>query len=100
KLAACYNLPIEEDSTAKALAFLGFQGQGETAFGEYIERKVASVGKVTEEGRAALERRSPLEHELIASLAPHYDTVSQGRPLERLEWPPYALMRPDFPDRL
>src|SRR5271166_2605776 len=49
---------------------------------------------------AALESRSPLENELIASLAPHYDVVARGRRLEKLEWPVYALLRPEFPDRL
>ena len=52
------------------------------------------------EGRAALESRSPLENELITSLAPHYDVVAHGRRLDKLEWPVYALLRPEFPDRL
>ena len=33
-------------------------------------------------------------------MARQYDGVAQGRRLERLEWPVYALLRPEFPDRL
>lgn len=100
KLGAFYRLPTADDSLAKALAFVGFAGRGGTALGEYIDGNIAAAGKMAVEGRAALESRSPLENELIASLAPHYDVVARGRRLEKLEWPVYALLRPEFPDRL
>ena len=100
KLAAFYQLPMKDDSVMQVLKFIGFDAQGEAALGEYIERKVASLAKTAEEGRAALEKRSPLENELIDFLAPQYDAVAEGRPLETLEWPVYALLRPEFPDRL
>ena len=50
--------------------------------------------------RALLDRRGPLENELIDCLGPHYAPIARGRRLESLEWPPFALLRPDFPDRL
>ncbi len=100
KLAAFYQLPIKDDSVRRVLKFVGFDGQGEAALGEYIDRKVVSLAKAAEDGRAALEKRSPLENELIDFLAPRYDAIAEGRPLETLEWPVYALLRPEFPDRL
>jgi hypothetical protein len=53
-----------------------------------------------DEARELLERRSPLENELIDFLAPQYDGIARGCRLENLEWPVYALLRPEFPDRL
>jgi hypothetical protein len=61
---------------------------------------VVAADDIHKDGRAALEGRSPLETELIDFLAPQYDGVAQGRRLEQLEWPVYALLRPEFPDRL
>jgi hypothetical protein len=100
ELAAFYRLPMKDDSVTRVLKFIGFDGQEEAALGEYINREVASLSKTAEDGRAALEKRSPLENELIDFLAPQYDAVVEGRPLETLEWPVYALVRPEFPDRL
>jgi len=100
KLAAFYHLPAKDDLAEKVLQFLGFAEKGEATLGEYAACKVVAADKIDQEGRAALEKRSPLENELIDFLAPQYDVVAQGRPLERLEWPVYALMRPEFPDRL
>ncbi len=31
---------------------------------------------------------------------PNYEPIARGQRLEKVEWPPFALMRPDFPDRL
>ena len=84
----------------RVLKFIDFAAQGEAGLAEYIDRKVASVSKAAEDGRAMLEKRSPLENELIDFLASQYDAIAEGRPLETLEWPVYALLRPEFPDRL
>jgi len=100
KLGAFYKAPMKDDALTKVLAFVGFAGLGYAAFGEYIDRNVTAVDRMAEDARASLESRSPLESELIDFLAPHYDAVAQGRPLERLEWPIYALLRPEFPDRM
>ena len=63
---------------------------------EYTKRNTPELGGV----RGLLESRSPLENELLEFLAPYYDVLFQGKPLDALEWPPFALLRPDFPDRL
>ena len=41
-----------------------------------------------------------MEIELLEFLAPHYDVLFHGNPLNKLDWPPFALLRPEFPDRL
>lgn len=100
KLAALYQLPMKDDALGKTLKSIGFDGQGETALSVYIDRKVASAAKIDGDGRAALEKRSPLESELIDFLAAQYDCVAEGRALERLEWPVYSLLQPSFPDQM
>jgi hypothetical protein len=100
KLGAFYKIQMKDDTLAKVLAFLGVAELGGAVLCEYIDRKVAAIGKMAEDARVSLESRSPLECELIDFLAPQYDAVAQGRPLERLEWPVYALLRPEFPDRM
>ena len=100
KFAAFYRLPAKDDFVREALQFLGFAEEPDATLGDYISREVAAADKTAKAGRAALEERSPLEWELIDFLAPQYDAVARGRPLEKLEWPVYALLRPEFPDRL
>jgi hypothetical protein len=95
-LAALYRLPMEDDSLAKVLASLGQAEQGDLTLAEYA----AVTFPICENAREILERRSPLENELIDFLALQYDGIARGRRLERLEWPVYALLRPEFPDRL
>ena len=95
-LAALYRLPTEADSLAKVLAFLGQAEQGDLTLAEYA----ALILPIPENAREILEQRSPLENELIDFLAQQYDGITRGRRLERLEWPVYALLRPEFPDRL
>ncbi len=53
-----------------------------------------------DDARQMLERRSPLENDLNDFLAAQYDGIARGCRLEKLEWPVYALLRPEFPDRL
>jgi len=95
-LAALYHLPMEDNSLAKALAFMGEAEQGDVTLGEYAAKTLP----VPDSAREILERSSPLENELIDFLALQYDGIAQGRRLEQLEWPVYALLRPEFPDRL
>jgi hypothetical protein len=95
-LAALYHLPMEDDSEAKVLASMGYAGQGDVTVREYA----ASVLPAIDGARETLERRSPLENELIDILALQYNGIARGRRLEKLEWPAYALLRPEFPDRL
>ncbi len=64
--------------------------------GEYARRITPDL----ERAREILESRSPLEIELLEFLAPHYDVLFHGNPLNKLDWPPFALLRPEFPDRL
>jgi hypothetical protein len=95
-LAALYRLPMEDSSLAEVLAFMGHAGQGAVTLAEYAAKTLP----VPDSAREILERRSPLENELIDFLALQYDGIAQGRRLEKLEWPVYALLRPEFPDRL
>lgn len=95
-LAALYHLPMEEDSLAKFLTFIGQGGQVGITLGEYAAKTVG----LADNAREILERRSPLENELIDFLAAQYDPIVRGRSLEKLEWPVYSLLRPEFPDRL
>ena len=96
KLAALYRLPLDDASLEKILAFIGVSDQREMTLGQYVSKTQPNFG----EARDRLERRSPLENELIDFLAPSYDQIARGRPLNELEWPDYALLRPEFPDRL
>lgn len=95
-LAELYRLPLTDDSSAKVLAFLGQAEQGDLTLAEYAAKTFA----VPDGAREILERRSPLENELIDYLAPQYDRITRGKRLEELKWPVYALLRPEFPDRL
>ncbi len=100
RLAAFYKPPMKEGAEAEVLALVGFAGRRGASLGAYIDGKVPAVDQVAQDARASLESRSPLESELIDFLAPQYDAIVHGRPLESLEWPVYALLRPEFPDRL
>ena len=100
RLAAFYKTPMKEGAEAEVLALVGFAGRRGASLGEYIDGKVPAVDQEAQDARASLESRSPLESELIDFLAPQYDAIVHGRPLESLEWPVYALLRPEFPDRL
>jgi hypothetical protein len=95
-LAALYRLPMDDGSFNKILTFIGCAGQRNIKLGQYAAKAVT----VANNARETLERRSPLENELIDFLAPQYDGIARGRRLKKLEWPVYALLRPEFPDRL
>jgi hypothetical protein len=95
-LAALYQLPMKRDSLAEVLAYVGHAGQGDVTLGCYAAKVLA----VRDNARDTLERRSPLENELIDFLAPQYNGIASGCRLEIVEWPVYALLRPEFPDRL
>lgn len=94
-LARFYGLPDDAAAIQSVLDELG-GADGASSLKSYA----AAAFAAPEPARAILERSSPLENELIDLLAPQYDPILRGWPLERLEWPPFALLRPDFPDRL
>jgi hypothetical protein len=96
KLAALYHLPLDADRKAEVLELLGRHRDSDESLADYANVAVATPNDV----RKTLELRSPLDNELIDFMARQYDGVAQGRRLERLEWPVYALLRPEFPDRL
>lgn len=100
RLGEFYKAPMRADTLAKVLTSLGFAKRGGAVLRAYIDGKVVAGGNTAEKARASLEGRGPLENELIDSLAPQYDAIFERRPLERLEWPVYALLRPDYPSRL
>jgi len=95
-LAALYHIPLHIETTAGILEFLGCEpGRAET-LAEYADRAI----KVRNDACEILEKRSPLENELIDFLALQYDGIARGGQLKQLEWPVYALLQPEFPDRL
>jgi hypothetical protein len=95
-LAALYGFSDNGALGTKVLAYLALADRPAITLREYIANTLAAF----DGARDKLERRSPLENELIDFLAPHYDEIFRGRPLQELHWPPYALLRPEFPDRL
>jgi hypothetical protein len=95
-LSALYRLPMDDGSLAKVLRLIGLAGQRGLTLSEYSANAATFAGNP----RESLERRSPLENELVDFLAPQYDEIARGRRLEKLEWPVYALLQPEFPDRL
>ena len=95
-LAHLYRLPLEADTVDRVLEFLGVKGAADIRLDDFSAKAVAFPGNA----RGVLQGRSPLESELIDFLAPQYDKLfGVGQPLH-LEWPVYALMRPEYPDRL
>jgi hypothetical protein len=96
RLAQLYGLPLDERALQRVLGALGQTESSDESLDSYGARTLPSHSTA----RARLERRSPLENELIDLLASQYGPIAAGERLERLEWPPFALLRPDFPDRL
>jgi hypothetical protein len=95
-LADLYNLPLDNGDMEKILAALRSANRSDITLGDYA----AKVVEVRENAREKLERRSPLDNGLIDFLALQYSGIARGHRLEKLEWPVYALLRPEFPDRL
>jgi hypothetical protein len=96
QLASLFRLPIDADGAGRVLASAGFREQSDATLGDYEDKTLSAY----DNARQLLEQRSPLENQLIDFLAPQYDPIAFGRRLESLEWPVYALLRPEFPDRL
>ena len=86
---------MKDDDLAKVLAHIGHADRGDVTLGSYAAKSIA----VLDVARERLERRSPLENELIDFLAPQYDGITRAAAerLENLEWPVYALLRPRIP---
>ena len=95
-LADLYGLRLEAEKLEKVLRALSVADRSGATLGDYA----AKVIGVKENAREKLERQSPLENGLIDFLSPQYSGIALGRRLETLEWPAYALLRPEFPDRL
>ena len=95
-LAKLYRIPTTSSLIDEVLANLGEAGKADVSLSGFAAR--TTVGFVR--AREILERRSPLENELIDFLAAQYEGIVSGYKLEALEWPPFALLRPDYPDRL
>ena len=96
RLARVYGLAVDDATRQAILSALGqIAGEDET-----LKAYAARTLPGPDAARAILNGRSPLDAELLDLLAPHYGPIAQGRKLEKLEWPPFALLRPEFPDRL
>ena len=96
RLARVYGLSVDEAAGQTIRHALGQSGIGDETLKTYAARTLPKP----KSARAILNGRSPLDAELLDLLAPNYEPIARGRRLERVEWPPFALMRPDFPDRL
>lgn len=96
RLAELYELPLDATALRDLRRALGQEESGDPTLNDYAAKSLPAPGPA----RAILERHGPLENELLDSLAAQYGPIVQGRRLEALEWPPFALLRPDFPDRL
>lgn len=95
-LARLYQVGMTGENRKNVLAHLHHAGKGAVSLADFAARTVP----VKDDAREVMERRSPLENELIAFLAAQYDEIARGRRLEALEWPVYSLLTPEFPDRL
>jgi hypothetical protein len=96
RLARVYGLSVDDGPRQAILSALGQNAGEDETLKSYAARTLLGLGAA----RAILDSRSPLEAELLDLLAPQYQPIVLGRKLEKLEWPPFALLRPDFPDRL
>lgn len=95
-LARLYSLPISAEIISKVASYLGITVADSIDLDTYTGQSFPRSANVWQ----MLDARSPLENELIAFAAGQYDRIVDGRPLRQLEWPTYALLRPEFPDRL
>ncbi len=96
RIARVYGLSMDGVARQAVRSALGQSGSEDETLKAFAARTLPKP----ESARAILNDRSPLDAELLDLLAPNYDPIARGRRLERVEWPPFALLRPDFPDRL
>ncbi len=95
-LAQLYLLALSEEDISNIISYLKIDVHSPTSLYEYIRESFPNAAHV----RQLLDDRSPLENELIDFAADQYNQIIDGQPLRQLEWPTYALLRPEFPDRL
>ncbi len=95
-LAQLYALPISAEAISDVISYLGKSVVDSISLDTYTQSSFPSLAHV----RQMLDDRSPLENELIDFAAGQYNRIVDGQPLRQLEWPTYALLRPEFPDRL
>jgi hypothetical protein len=93
---AILGLDIDWSRQMAVVRSLVEEGGEATSIGDYVKRLTPDMSGV----RDALNLRSPLEGDLLDALASDYDVIFQRQRLEKLEWPTFALLRPDFPDCL
>ena len=86
----------DQDRLDQVMEYLGVSASQAISFDAFAAKACPQDIDV----RATLEKQSPLENELIDFLALHYDRIVAGQALTTLEWPTFALLRPEFPDRL
>ncbi len=96
RLAELFSLELDTAHMPELLASLECADVSTPLLRDYAAKIVPVPG----DARDILERRSPLENELIGFLAREYDGIVHGQRLTKLQWPVYALLQPDFPDRL
>ncbi len=96
ELARLYSLSLSEESISDIISYLGKNAAGSTSLDTYTQSSFPNLSHV----RQMVDDRSPLENELIDFAAGQYNRIVDGQPLRHLEWPTYALLRPEFPDRL
>jgi hypothetical protein len=95
-LSQLFCLDVTDEMIHNTFASLSLDNSKATTLGCILDNYKPSL----EAARTALARRGPLENELIELLGKEYNQVLRGNPIETVKWPPYALLQPDFPDRL
>jgi len=95
-LAALYRLPTNADTLEQVFAYIGMEGVGDYRLRDYLIKAITFPSHA----RETLDRRNPLDNELIDFLAPQYDNLIGRHRLRQLEWPAFALTRPETPDHL
>ena len=95
-LGAILGMTIDRSKQIEIVRSLAPEGGETTSIADYAVRFAPDVSAAPQ----ILDQRSPLEDDLLDFLAPFYDVIFHRRRLEALEWPPFALLRPDLPDRL
>jgi hypothetical protein len=94
-VAQIFGMPSDIDIVRKAVHFLGYGDDEAVTLSEFVRKR--SQRDPNMQGFGGV---SGLEEDLLTFIAPQYDVIRSGRGLQSIEWPPYSLLRPEYPDRL
>lgn len=94
-VAQTFGMPSDVDTVRKAVRFLGYGDDEAITLNEFVRKRSQRDPNIPGFGGVGA-----LEEDLLNFIAPQYDVIRNGRGLQAIEWPPYSLMRPEYPDRL